>query len=100
VSDANLFSGPHACAPASYPFRPDTTERGLAWRGRCLLDAVLKNMAVHELALAVTYYGVTAENISSVDGDKEFSICETRNVRIQLSLSPCSVRAPTQIAEA
>ena len=45
--------------------------------------AVLKNMAVHELALAVTFYGVTADSVVSVDGDKAFSVCETRNVRIR-----------------
>jgi hypothetical protein len=33
---------------------------------------------VHELALAVTYYGVTAESIASVTADKDFSVCETR----------------------
>ena len=29
-------------------------------------EGMLKNMAVHELCLAVTYYGVTAANIASV----------------------------------
>ena len=55
----------------------------VAWIGL----AVLKNMAVHELALAVTYYGVTAESIASVEGDRSFSVCETRNVRLP-HLSP------------
>jgi hypothetical protein len=64
-----------------------------------VLRVVLKNMAVHELALAVTYYGVTADNIASVDGDKAFSVCETRNVRIQLS-SSLSLRAQAQMAKA
>ena len=58
--------------------------------------AVLKNMAVHELALAVTYYGVTAETIASVDGNKDFSVCETRNVSmfyISSSLAACVQRS-------
>ena len=41
-------------------------------------EGMLKNMAVHELALAVTYYGVTAENIASVVADKDYSVCEER----------------------
>jgi len=40
-------------------------------------EGMLKNMAVHELALLVTYYGVTAETIESVVADKEYSECLT-----------------------
>jgi len=36
-------------------------------------EGMLKNMAVHELALAVTFYGVTSENIKTIDVDKAFS---------------------------
>lgn len=62
----------------------------VVWRATAA--AVLKNMTVHELALAVTYYGVTADSIASVDGDEAFSVCETRNVCIPVlscSLSLC-----------
>lgn len=40
-------------------------------------EGMLKNMAIHELALAVTFYGVTASNIASVEADKDFSVCKT-----------------------
>jgi len=40
-------------------------------------EGMLKNMAVHELALLVTYYGVRSDNIASVVPDKEFSSCQT-----------------------
>ena len=40
-------------------------------------EGMLKNMAIHELALAVTYYGVTVDTIAAVEADKEFSSCKT-----------------------
>jgi len=38
---------------------------------------MLKNMAIHELALLATYYGVTVDNIASVTPDAEYSRCLT-----------------------
>lgn len=38
---------------------------------------MLKNMAIHELALLATYFGVTVDNIDSVAPDAEFSECLT-----------------------
>jgi predicted dehydrogenase len=40
-------------------------------------EGMLKNMAIHELALLATYYGVTVENIKSVTPDAEYSSCQT-----------------------
>mmetsp|Transcript_40123 Transcript_40123/g.69816 ORF Transcript_40123/g.69816 Transcript_40123/m.69816 type:complete len:418 (-) Transcript_40123:117-1370(-) len=40
-------------------------------------EGMLKNMAIHELALLATYYGVTVDNIDSVDVDKDYSSCQT-----------------------
>mgnify|MGYP003311925768 CR=1 FL=1 len=40
-------------------------------------EGMLKNMAVHELALLATYYGVTVDNIASVAPDAEYSRCLT-----------------------
>ena len=40
-------------------------------------EGMLKNMAIHELALLVTFYGVTVETIASVTADKTFSSCKT-----------------------
>jgi len=48
-------------------------------------EGMLKNMAVHELALLVTFYGVKLETIKSVTADKEFSICETRGAYTDFS---------------
>jgi len=36
-------------------------------------EGMLKNMAIHELALLATYYGVTVDNIASVAPDAEYS---------------------------
>lgn len=36
-------------------------------------EGMLKNMAVHELALLCTYYGVASDTIASVEADKDFS---------------------------
>merc|ERR1711971_926590 len=40
-------------------------------------EGMLKNMAIHELALLATYWGVTVNNIASVTPDAEFSRCLT-----------------------
>ena len=40
-------------------------------------EGMLKNMAIHELALLATYYGVTVDNIESVEPDAEYSRCLT-----------------------
>ena len=40
-------------------------------------EGMLKNMAVHELALLVTYYGVRGDNIAEIVPDKEYSSCQT-----------------------
>jgi len=36
-------------------------------------EGMLKNMAIHELALLATYFDVTVENIKSVEADAEYS---------------------------
>lgn len=40
-------------------------------------EGMLKNMAIHELALLVSFYDVTVETIASVEADKTFSSCQT-----------------------
>lgn len=40
-------------------------------------EGMLKNMAIHELALLVSFFDVTVENIESAAADKEFSSCQT-----------------------
>lgn len=43
----------------------------------CCTSGMLKNMAIHELAILVTFYGVTVDVIDKVEADKEFSSCKT-----------------------
>ena len=40
-------------------------------------EGMLKNMAIHELALLVSFYDVTVDNIAKVTADKEFSSLQT-----------------------
>lgn len=40
-------------------------------------EGMLKNMAIHELALLVSFYDVSVDNIAEVFADKEFSSCQT-----------------------
>jgi predicted dehydrogenase len=40
-------------------------------------EGMLKNMAIHELALLVSFYDVTVDNIAEVMADKEFSSMQT-----------------------
>ncbi|ACI65466.1 predicted protein [Phaeodactylum tricornutum CCAP 1055/1] len=40
-------------------------------------EGMLKNMAIHELAILATFYDVTVDNIASVHVDREFSLCQT-----------------------
>ena len=40
-------------------------------------EGMLKNMAIHELALLVSFYDVTVENIASCVADPTFSSCQT-----------------------
>jgi predicted dehydrogenase len=40
-------------------------------------EGMLKNMAIHELALLVSFYDVTVENIDTVNVDKDFSSMQT-----------------------
>jgi len=40
-------------------------------------EGMLKNMAIHELALLVSFYDVSVDNIESVSADKDFSSMQT-----------------------
>jgi predicted dehydrogenase len=40
-------------------------------------EGMLKNMAIHELAILVTFYNVKVANIATVEADKGFSSCKT-----------------------
>jgi predicted dehydrogenase len=40
-------------------------------------EGMLKNMAIHELALLVSFFDVSVENIEKCEADKSFSSCQT-----------------------
>ena len=40
-------------------------------------EGMLKNMAIHELALLVTYYGIKVDSIATVEADTAYSSCQT-----------------------
>lgn len=40
-------------------------------------EGILKNMTIHELAILVTFYDVSVDNIASVQVDSDFSSCQT-----------------------
>ena len=40
-------------------------------------EGILKNMAIHELAILVTYYNVTVDTIATVTTDKDYTSCLT-----------------------
>jgi len=55
-------------------------ENTAASLGECFernAEGMLKNMAIHELALLVSFYDVSVDNIESVTADKEFSSMQT-----------------------
>lgn len=58
----------------------NTYENTPASLGECFernCEGMLKNMAIHELALLVSFYDVTVENVESVTADREFSSLQT-----------------------
>jgi len=58
----------------------NTYENNAASLGECFernAEGMLKNMAIHELALLVSFYDVSVENIESVEADEDFSSCQT-----------------------
>ncbi|KAL3775031.1 hypothetical protein ACHAWO_007216 [Cyclotella atomus] len=58
----------------------NTYENNAASLGECFernAEGMLKNMAIHELALLASFYDVTVDNIESVEVDETFSSCQT-----------------------
>jgi len=58
----------------------NTYENNAASLGECFernAEGMLKNMAIHELALLASFYDVSIDNIDSVEVDKEFSSLQT-----------------------
>mmetsp|Transcript_40840 Transcript_40840/g.55613 ORF Transcript_40840/g.55613 Transcript_40840/m.55613 type:complete len:383 (-) Transcript_40840:326-1474(-) len=55
-------------------------------------EGLFKNMAIHELALAVTYYGVRADNIVEISANTDNSECLTLGGRTDFSKAEFTVK--------
>lgn len=80
LSKSREFAEKHS-GPADVTFLhnnnyPNTTE-ALSECFERNAEGMLKNMAIHELAICVTFYGVTVSTIESVEADKEYSSLQT-----------------------
>jgi hypothetical protein len=53
------------------------TPKSLGECFECNAKGMLKNIAIHELALFVSFYDITVKNIESVSADREFSSMQT-----------------------
>mmetsp|Transcript_5911 Transcript_5911/g.8589 ORF Transcript_5911/g.8589 Transcript_5911/m.8589 type:complete len:234 (+) Transcript_5911:425-1126(+) len=65
----------HVTFVSNNTYEPNAESLGECFERNC--EGMLKNMAIHELALLVSFYEVTVENIESVKVDKEFSSMQT-----------------------
>ena len=79
VSKARDFSaqhdGSHVTFVSNNTYEPTAESLGECFERNC--EGMLKNMAIHELALLVSFYDVSVDNIESVTADKEFSSMQT-----------------------
>jgi predicted dehydrogenase len=72
-ADANAGSHVTLVSNNTYENTPESL-------GECFernAEGMLKNMAIHELALLVSFFDVTVENIETATADKSFSSCQT-----------------------
>jgi predicted dehydrogenase len=79
VTRAREFSDSHPGSHITFVSN-NTYENTPESLGECFernAEGMLKNMAIHELALLVSFYDVTVENIESVVADADFSSCQT-----------------------
>lgn len=79
VRNAREFAASHEGSHVTFVSN-NTYENNAASLGECFernAEGMLKNMAIHELALLASFYDVTVDNIESVEVDKEFSSCQT-----------------------
>lgn len=67
--------GGHVTFVSNNTYSPTPESLGECFERNC--EGMLKNMAIHELALLVSFYDVTVENIKSVVADKDFSSMQT-----------------------
>lgn len=72
---ASTVDGGHVTFVSNNTYEPTAESLGECFERNA--EGMLKNMAIHELALLVSFYDVTVENIESVTADKEFSSMQT-----------------------
>lgn len=65
----------HVTFVSNNTYQPTAESLGECFERNC--EGMLKNMAIHELALLVSFYDVSVDNIESVVADKEFSSMQT-----------------------
>jgi len=67
--------GSHVTFVSNNTYKPTAADLGECFERNA--EGMLKNMAIHELALLASFYDVTVDNIESVSVDKEFSSLQT-----------------------
>mmetsp|Transcript_8091 Transcript_8091/g.17464 ORF Transcript_8091/g.17464 Transcript_8091/m.17464 type:complete len:371 (+) Transcript_8091:261-1373(+) len=72
---AAQIPGSHVTFVSNNTYEPTAESLGECFERNA--EGMLKNMAIHELALLASFYDVTVDNIASVVVDKEFSSCQT-----------------------
>ena len=72
---AETADGSHVTFVSNNTYENTPESLGECFERNC--EGMLKNMAIHELALLVSFYDVSVDNIEEVVADKEFSSCQT-----------------------
>lgn len=72
---ASTVDGGHVTFVSNNTYAPTAESLGECFERNA--EGMLKNMAIHELALLVSFYDVSVDNIESVTADKEFSSLQT-----------------------
>lgn len=72
---ASTVSDSHTTFVSNNTYEPTAESLGECFERNA--EGMLKNMAIHELALLVSFYDVSVDNIESVTADKDFSSMQT-----------------------
>ena len=72
---AASVEGSHVTFVSNNTYENTPESLGECFERNC--EGMLKNMAIHELALLVSFYDVSVDNIEEVVADTEFSSCQT-----------------------
>jgi len=72
---AETVDGSHVTFVSNNAYEPTAESLGECFERNA--EGMLKNMAIHELALLASFYDVNVDNIAEVTADKEFSSMQT-----------------------